>query len=305
MTIKNSDLIIIAVIILVILFLYYSQNKKEEFNTTLPRPPSILPRPPSMLYPLTPFALYIANRINNNNQLINMYSNDPNTNATITGKYDVININNFNNLPYIVGTTSTSIKFPNVLKDKYTVVAITKYNNNINNKGPILRDGLNNIYGHYQGKAGVVYFSNKLVTHPNLTSQIRAIGKKKVINPAVDPLVTCIRVTNDNNDNNIIINTDNNKKIYPYRHIDVLCNDMPIGRYNNHRTIKTDTTYTDLFINNNTSNDFNASNDFNTPSDFSFSLLCVFNKYLSDDEMRNIGFTFNRIVSTPRLIKSL
>jgi hypothetical protein len=270
MTIKNSDLIIIAVVILVILFLYYSQN--EKFTNT----PSFIINNDNNITAFfinnPPVALYIADIADkiNSNQLINLYNKDKN--ATIRGNYQVIN-GSTKSLPYIVGTTSTSITFPNVLMDNYTIVAITKFNDKKKN-GTILINGNNyiNAYGHYGGDTGIVFVSGRYI----VTSK----NTKKKFN-ITDPLVTCIRVSS-NNEN---FNNTNSK-------YDVILNNTPMGGLNNYRPKNENNTQRSLFINTNDS----------SKSDFSFSILCVFPKFLSDNDMQFVSNIFNTLLKDPSLL---
>lgn len=167
-------------------------------------------------------------------------------------------------IPYAHGNRISKILFLDALPKTYTLIGITKYNGAL--KGRILTNKFNSIFGHYAGKAGVT-FVDKWVTNPN----------NPILSDPLKPLVTCVRATN------------NGVNGATKRINDVILNNIPIGGYNNNYPKTIDRS--ELSINNTAE-----------PSDFSFSLVCVFPIFLSDNDILFVSNLFNQILIKPELL---
>ena len=159
----------------------------------------------SVVLTYIPWGIYYAGNVSNDNILLDLL-NRSQRNAVITGNITK-NIGSGNgavgNIASILGSTNTTIEFPNnSIPDKFTICSITRYTNSTANNKRILtakNASLSNdwIHGHSSGKKGVVYYNNEFKT--NNTPDIKLSGE------LTDWVITCAK-NDDSVPNNIYIN---------------------------------------------------------------------------------------------------
>ena len=157
----------------------------------------------SVVLTYIPWGAYYAGNVSSDNLLLDLL-NRTERNAVITGNITK-NISNGNgasgNVSSIIGTTNTTIEFPNnSIPEKFTICSISRYTGTTNNKRILTAKNAtpNNdwIHGHKSGQKGVVYY-NEYKT--NNSTDIKLSGE------LTDWVITCAK--NDGSiPNNIYIN---------------------------------------------------------------------------------------------------
>jgi hypothetical protein len=158
----------------------------------------------SVILTYTPWGAYYAGNLSTDNTILLDLINRSEKNAVITGNITK-NISSGNgaigNVSSILGTTNTTIEFPNnSIPEKFTICSITRYTGAVNNKRILTAKNATPtndwIHGHKSGQKGVVYY-NEFKT--NNSPDIKLAGE------LTDWVITCAK--NDGTPpNNIYIN---------------------------------------------------------------------------------------------------
>ena len=157
----------------------------------------------SVVLTYIPWGAYYAGNVSSDNILLDLL-NRSEKNAVITGNITK-NIGSGNgatgNITSIIGTTNTTIEFPNnSIPEKFTICSITRYTGTTNNKRILTAKNATPsndwIHGHKSGERGVVYYNEyKTNNSPNI----------KIAGELTDWVITCAK--NDGSiPNNIYVN---------------------------------------------------------------------------------------------------
>ena len=159
----------------------------------------------SVVLTYIPWGAYYAGNISSNNNILQDLLNRNERNAVITGNITK-NIGSGNgaigNITSILGTTDTTIEFPNnSIPEKFTICSITRYTGSSNNKRILTAKNAiptnDWIHGHKSGKRGVIYYNNEFKT--NESPDIKIAGE------LTDWVITCAK-NNGEIPKNIYIN---------------------------------------------------------------------------------------------------
>jgi hypothetical protein len=121
----------------------------------------------SVILTYTPWGAYYAGNLSTDNTILLDLINRSEKNAVITGNITK-NISSGNgaigNVSSILGTTNTTIEFPNnSIPEKFTICSITRYTGAVNNKRILTAKNATPtndwIHGHKSGQKGVVYYN--------------------------------------------------------------------------------------------------------------------------------------------------
>ena len=235
-----------------------------------------------------PSSIYIADRNSSQKSLNTSQSNSLSdlNNIIMNDNATIITTNNIkptytnrtsNNLPYFIGTPSNIVTWPDDnLKPNHTLVGITKYNDITSAKNKrILQCNNNNnnyIYGHWNNKIGIGCI-NRFLSDPYIS----------VDEGRFDWLVTCIRSSKYNDQ---IYNSTNRK-------YDAIFNNIALGDYKNSKPAA------------NKNGVLNINGYIGEESDFIFSLVFIFDLFLSDNDMLMLSNIFNLLLINPSFLDKI